>query len=91
MVNSESRVRQLKVCYFGTYRRSYSRNKILIGALRQAQVEVYECHSKLWLEFEDREHVARGGWVDMKIEKRCANQVLALQLALALAVSESEY
>ena len=35
----------MKVCYFGIYSPTYSRNKILISGLRQNGVEVLECRS----------------------------------------------
>ncbi|MFZ5917800.1 MAG: glycosyltransferase family 4 protein [Chloroflexota bacterium] len=54
--------RPLRVCYFGTYRANYSRNQILIAGLRQAGVEVVECHAPLWRGIEDRVQAASGGW-----------------------------
>ena len=50
------------VCYFGTYRQNYSRNKNMIAALRLAGVEVKECHVSLWHGVEDRVAVTSGGW-----------------------------
>lgn len=38
--------RPLTVCYFGTYRRDYPRNRILINGLRQNGVTVLECNSR---------------------------------------------
>lgn len=55
--------RALRVCYFGTYRASYSRNQILIEGLRRNGVEVIECHETLWHGIEDRVQAARGGWL----------------------------
>jgi len=37
----------MKICYFGIYNPSYSRNKLLIRGLRQNGVEVLECNSSL--------------------------------------------
>jgi len=54
--------RPLRVCWFGTWRREYSRNRILIAGLRSAGVEVVECHAPLWGEVEDRVRLASGGW-----------------------------
>lgn len=54
----------LRVCYFGTYRKEYARNIIMIDGLRANGVEVVECHATLWRSFEDRERVAAGGWVE---------------------------
>ncbi len=53
----------LRVCYFGTYRAGYSRNQIVAEGLRQAGVEVVECHAPLWQGIEDRVQAASGGWV----------------------------
>lgn len=60
----------LKVCYFGTYRAFYSRNEIMIAALRNAGVEVIECHVNLWHGIEDRVHIASGGWARFSFIKR---------------------
>ena len=54
--------RPLRVCYFGTYRADYNRNRILREALRQNGVIVYECHVRLWRDIEDRVQVVSGGW-----------------------------
>ena len=54
---------QLRVCYFGTYRAEYSRNQIMIDGLRQAGVEVIECHQTLWKGLDERIQAASGGWV----------------------------
>ena len=53
----------MRVCYFGTYREEYSRNRIMIEGLRQAGVEVVECHQSLWQGIEDRVKAASGGWL----------------------------
>lgn len=52
----------LRVCYFGTYRLDFSRNKILIEGLRSAGFEVIECHETLWRGIDDRVRAATGGW-----------------------------
>ncbi|MCB9135608.1 MAG: glycosyltransferase [Anaerolineales bacterium] len=52
----------MKVCYFGTYRATYSRNVNMIEGLRRAGVEVIECHVPLWLGIEDRVAATKGGW-----------------------------
>lgn len=52
----------LRVCYFGTYRAEYSRNKIMIEGLRRNNVEVIECHETLWHGIEDRVQTTSGGW-----------------------------
>ena len=58
-----TQVRPLSVCYFGTYRQEYSRNQIMIEGLRQAGVDVIECHESLWRGIEDRVQAASGGWL----------------------------
>lgn len=54
--------RPLRVCYFGTYRAYYSRNRIMIEGLRRNGVDVIECHAKLWDGIEDRVETVGGGW-----------------------------
>lgn len=53
----------LRVCYFGTYRAEYSRNRIMIAGLRQHGVQVIECHEPLWRGIEDRVAAVGGGWM----------------------------
>ena len=60
----------MKVCYFGTYRANYSRNQIMIAALRAAGVEVVECHAPLWRGVEDRVAAASGKWASLTFIKR---------------------
>lgn len=55
--------RPLRVCYFGTYRSEYSRNRILIEGLRRNGVEVVECHEQLWRSIEDRVQTVQGRWI----------------------------
>jgi glycosyltransferase involved in cell wall biosynthesis len=57
---------RLKVCYFGTYRAEYSRNKIMINGLKQNDVEVIECHQQLWTGIEDRVNAVQSGWFNPK-------------------------
>jgi len=52
----------MRVCYFGTYRAEYSRNRIMIEGLRRNGVEVVECHETMWHSIDDRIKVASGGW-----------------------------
>ena len=52
----------MRVCYFGTYRDGYNRNRIMISALKSAGVDVSTCHETLWHSIEDRENVTAGGW-----------------------------
>jgi glycosyltransferase involved in cell wall biosynthesis len=53
----------LRVCYFGTYRAEYSRNRIMIEGLRRAGVQVIECQEQLWQGISDRVETASGGWL----------------------------
>jgi glycosyltransferase involved in cell wall biosynthesis len=53
----------LCVCYFGTYRANYERNRWMIERLRRQNVTVKECHATLWQGLEDREQIAGGGWL----------------------------
>lgn len=53
----------MRVCYFGTYRANYARNRMMIDGLRHAGIEVFECHETLWHGVEDRVQVANGGWM----------------------------
>lgn len=52
----------MKVCYFGTYRKNYSRNRIMIAALESAGVDVIQCHETLWHGIQDRVNVTESGW-----------------------------
>ena len=38
----------MKVCYWGTYQRGYIRNRVILSGLRQAGVEIRECHVPVW-------------------------------------------
>lgn len=53
----------MRVCYFGTYRENYSRNRIMIEGLRCNDVDVVECHETLWHDTEDRVAAASGRWI----------------------------
>lgn len=53
----------MRVCYFGTYRANYARNRLMIDRLRSQGVDVIECHQRLWSGIEDREKIASGGWL----------------------------
>lgn len=59
--------RPLRVCYFGTYRAEYSRNRIMIEGLRSVGVEVVECHERLWHGIEDRVNAASGAWLSLSL------------------------
>ncbi|MGE5221221.1 MAG: glycosyltransferase family 4 protein [Omnitrophica WOR_2 bacterium] len=70
--------RPLRVCFFGTYREEYSRNRILIDGLRCAGVEVIECHERLWHGIEDRVQAASGGWLNPAFAWRLLRTYLRL-------------
>jgi glycosyltransferase involved in cell wall biosynthesis len=70
----------LKVCYFGTYRKNYSRNQIMVEGLRRAGVEVIECHENLWRDIQDRVEIARGGWLNPRFWWRLIKAYLNLLL-----------
>lgn len=54
----------MRVCYFGTYKQEYTRNRILIDGLKARGVEVTECHVDLWGPDDTAGKVvaALGGW-----------------------------
>lgn len=60
----------LRVCYFGTYRRTYSRNRILITGLQRNGVTVIECHEPLWQGIDDRVNTVTGGWLHPSFWRR---------------------
>jgi len=65
--------RPLRVCYFGTYRASYTRNQIILKGLQsQPDVEVHICHAPLWRGIEDRVAQASGGWRNPAFWRRVA-------------------
>lgn len=73
--------RPLRVCYFGTYRDEYSRNRILVAGLRHAGVEVVECHARLWHGVEDRVQAVQGNWKSAAFMWRVARAYLTLLAA----------
>ncbi len=72
----------MKVCYFGTYRREYSRNQIMISGLRLSGVEVIECHQALWTEsssgIDERVEAVGGGWFNLAFFLRIVRVYLLL-------------
>ncbi len=52
----------MRVCYFGTYRAEYSRNRIMMEGLRRNGVDVRDCQETLWQSIEDRVEVVKGKW-----------------------------
>ncbi len=71
-------IKKLTVCYFGTYRAEYSRNQIMIEALRCNGVEVIECQEQLWEGIEDRVETVEGGWFTFTFLKRVVRAYLNL-------------
>jgi len=66
------------VCYFGTYRKEYARNKIIIAALEKSGNEVVQCHAKLWYGIQDRIDTVQGGWRKPKFWWRVLKTYLKL-------------
>ncbi len=64
------RTKALSVCYFGTYRRQYGRNQILMAGLRSQGVQVTECHATLWHGIEDRVQQVQGGFLRPALWRR---------------------
>jgi glycosyltransferase involved in cell wall biosynthesis len=62
----------MRICYFGTYRANYVRNRLMIERLRGQGAEVVECHATLWRGLEDRQAVASGGWLSLDFWRRAA-------------------
>lgn len=54
----------MKICYWGTYDRNYSRNITLIRALRLAGAEVAELNEPLWKDSGDKLARAASWWKD---------------------------
>jgi len=61
---------QITVCYFGTYRSEYSRNRIMIKGLQKNNVDVIECHENLWTGIDDRVNAVEHGIINPKLWKR---------------------
>ena len=70
--------RKLRVCYFGTYRKNYSRNRIMIEGLLQNGVDVVECHETLWRGIGDRIQITGGGWLNPRFWIRVLQAYLQL-------------
>lgn len=68
----------MRICYFGTYDRDYSRNQITVEGLRQNGVEVVECHRTLWHGTADKIARAAGGWKQLAFLGKLAATYLAL-------------
>ncbi|MDO9087399.1 MAG: glycosyltransferase [Anaerolineaceae bacterium] len=70
--------KRLTVCYFGTYRSEYSRNRIMIKGLLKNEVNVIECHEKLWEGIEDRVNAVKYGLINPKFWKRIITTYIRL-------------
>jgi glycosyltransferase involved in cell wall biosynthesis len=68
----------LRVCYFGTYRSKYTRNRMMIEGLRCNKVTVIECHENLWHGIEDRVQITSGGWIKPKFWMRVLRTYIKL-------------
>jgi glycosyltransferase involved in cell wall biosynthesis len=68
----------MRVCYFGTYRADYARNRLMIDRLHQMGVQVIECHARLWRDIEDREQIGGGGWKSPRFWWRAMTAYLRL-------------
>ncbi|HLC46533.1 MAG TPA: glycosyltransferase [Candidatus Nanoarchaeia archaeon] len=51
----------MRICYFGTYEKSYPRNSVAIEGLRKNGAKVIECHSTLWESKEDKARLSAFG------------------------------
>ncbi len=69
----------MRVCYFGAYERNYPRNRVIIEGLREAGVEVIECHQPLWELTRDKSR----GYLSTGSLLRLSWEVLRVYLRLA--------
>ncbi|MBW6440680.1 glycosyltransferase [Patescibacteria group bacterium] len=44
----------MKVCFFGTYEKNYSSNRIIIKGLRKNNIDITECHEPLWEKYRNK-------------------------------------
>ena len=68
----------MRVCYFGTYRAQYARNRINKERLRFLGIDVIECHSQLWTGDQDRHNILMGGWRHISFWKRIIKTYIKL-------------
>jgi len=52
----------MRIIYFGTYRKDYVRNRMLIDGLRFHGVEVIECQQDIWRSTDERIQAVIAGW-----------------------------
>ncbi len=62
-IDQDVDLQNMAICYFGTYRKNYVRNEVMIAGLKTQGNVVYECHVPLWTGVEDRVSAASGGWL----------------------------
>ena len=68
----------MRICYFGTYREDYNRNRFMIDGLRSTGADVVECHVPLWTGIDDRVRATSGGWIKPRFMLRVIKTYLAL-------------
>jgi len=68
----------MHVCYFGTYDRDYSRNRIIIEGLRENGVRVTECHVALWRGTKDKVDRVAGNWASPRFLVRALSRYARL-------------
>jgi glycosyltransferase involved in cell wall biosynthesis len=68
----------MHVCYFGTYKPSYPRNRIVIDGLRAAGVQVTECNVQMWGETDERIALASGGWCNLRFWMKVLRSYISL-------------
>jgi glycosyltransferase involved in cell wall biosynthesis len=56
----------MHICYFGTYDKSYPRNRIIIEGLKKNGIEVDECHVPLWHNTNDKVNISTGKWFSIR-------------------------
>ena len=70
--------KNLTVCYFGTYRAEYSRNRIMLKGLLKNQINVIECHETLWKDIDDRVNAVKFGLINPKLWGRVIGTYIRL-------------
>jgi len=75
----------MRICYWGTYDRSYVRNCVLLAGLRQAGATVSECHVELWRAPQERlqQASARGPRLRLALRLLAAYAQLAVRFMIA--------
>jgi glycosyltransferase involved in cell wall biosynthesis/SAM-dependent methyltransferase len=56
----------MRICYFGTYESDYPRNSLFISGLREAGIEVFECHQPVWERLQDKSKI-HGGFAAVRM------------------------